>query len=59
VSIAPIKAGTKFSRENIWVKRPGTGLLKADRFEDVVGKRASRDIPADVHIAPDDVAGLG
>jgi len=59
VSIAPIKAGTVFSRDNIWVKRPGTGPLKADRFEDVIGKRASRDIPADVHIAPDDVAGLG
>jgi N-acetylneuraminate synthase len=59
VSIAPIKAGAVFSRDNIWVKRPGTGRLKADRFEDVVGKRASRDIPADVHIAPDDVVGLG
>ncbi|MCZ8312827.1 MAG: N-acetylneuraminate synthase family protein [Magnetospirillum sp.] len=59
VSIAPIKAGAVFSRDNIWVKRPGTGQLKADRFEDVVGKRASRDIPADVHIAPDDVVGLG
>ncbi len=58
VSIAPIKAGAVFSRDNIWVKRPGTGQLKADRFEDVVGKRASRDIPADVHIAPDDVVGL-
>jgi sialic acid synthase SpsE len=58
VSIAPIKAGAVFSRDNIWVKRPGTGQLKADRFEDVVGKRASRDIPADVHIEPDDVVGL-
>jgi N-acetylneuraminate synthase len=58
VSIAPIKAGDKFTRDNIWVKRPGTGPLKADRFEDVIGKRATRDIAAERHIAPADVDGL-
>ena len=58
VSIAPIKAGEKFTRDNIWVKRPGTGPLKADRYEAVLGKAATRDIQADVHIAPTDVNGL-
>ena len=58
VSIAPIKAGDVFTRENIWVKRHGTGPLKADRFDAVLGKRATRDVAAEIHIAPGDVAGL-
>ena len=58
VSIAPIKAGDVLSLENIWVKRPGTGRILADRFEQVVGLRALRDIPADVHVNPDDIDGF-
>jgi sialic acid synthase SpsE len=58
VSIAPIKAGETFSLKNVWVKRPGTGSLKADRFDDVLGKRATRNIEAEQHIAPADVEGL-
>lgn len=57
VSIAPIRKGDKLSRENIWVKRPGVGPFKADRFQSLLGKRAARDIPADVHITPKDLAG--
>jgi sialic acid synthase SpsE len=55
VSIAPISAGDAFSHENVWVKRPGTGPIPSHRLTDVVGKRAARDIPADVHIAPGDI----
>jgi N-acetylneuraminate synthase len=58
VSIAPIKAGDVFGLENIWVKRPGTGPIKADRFNDVIGKRAKRDIAAEQHVSPADVEGL-
>lgn len=58
VSTAPIRAGEEFTRQNIWVKRPGTGKLLAERFDEVLGKRAVRDIPADVHVDPADVAGL-
>ena len=58
VSITPIKAGEVLSRKNIWVKRPGTGRILADRFEQVVGRRALRDIPADVHVNPEDVDGF-
>jgi N-acetylneuraminate synthase len=58
VSIAPIKAGDVLSLENIWVKRPGTGRILADRFEQVIGLRALRDIPADVHVSPDDIDGF-
>lgn len=55
VSLAPIKAGDLFSESNIWVKRPGTGAIPAERYEDVLGKRASRDIPADTHLKLDDI----
>lgn len=58
VSVAPIKAGDVLSRDNIWVKRPGTGRILAERFEQVIGRRASRDIPADVHVSPDDIDGF-
>lgn len=56
VTIAPVRAGEVYSRDNIWVKRPGTGPLKADRFEDVLGKKAVRDVPVDVHVKPEDIA---
>ncbi len=58
VTIKPLKAGETFTRDNIWVKRPGTGELIAERFEDVIGKVAARDMPADVHLAAADVTGL-
>jgi N-acetylneuraminate synthase len=58
VTTAPIKAGEAFSRDNTWVKRPGLGEILADRYEDVLGCLAVRDIPADVHVALADVAGL-
>jgi N-acetylneuraminate synthase len=57
VAIAPIKAGEVFSMSNIWVKRPGTGPLKSDRFNDVLGKRAARDVEDDRHITHADIEG--
>jgi sialic acid synthase SpsE len=58
VSIAPISAGTVFSLDNLWVKRPGTGLLHASQLDHVIGKTARRDIAPDRHIAPDDIEGF-
>ena len=55
VTIAPVKAGEPFTMQNLWVKRPGTGPIPAERFESILGKRASRDIPADTHLAEGDV----
>lgn len=57
VTTAPVMAGEFFSRDNTWVKRPGTGKIFADRLPDVIGRKAVRDIPADVHVQPEDVAG--
>lgn len=50
VSIAPIKKGEVFSKENLWVKRPGVGEIKAEFFEEILGKKAKCDIESDTHI---------
>lgn len=46
-SIKPIKKGALLSKENIWVKRPGTGKILAEHFNDLIGKTAVRDIEND------------
>jgi len=50
VSIKPIKSGELFSSENIWVKRPGTGEILAEKYEELFGKRAVCDIANDTQI---------
>ena len=55
VTVAPVKKGEVFSKENIWVKRPGTGEIRADRYNDVIGKVCSRDIEAETHVKIADV----
>jgi sialic acid synthase SpsE len=50
VSTKTIKKGEKFTKENIWVKRPGTGEIKAVDYEKVIGKVAKEDIPKDIQI---------
>lgn len=44
VAVRDIAKGELFSRENIWVKRPGTGEIKAKHYNDVLGKTARVDI---------------
>ena len=46
-SVASIKKGEKLSKENIWVKRPGTGKILAEHFNNLLGKTATRDIEND------------
>lgn len=50
VAIADIEEGEVLSAHNIWVKRPGTGEIKASHFESLLGKKASRSIPRDTHL---------
>lgn len=44
VSIAPIKAGDAFTKENLWVKRPGTGEIPAKEFGALLGKVCAKDV---------------
>ena len=41
-------------QDAVWSKRPGTGI-PAHRMEEVVGRRATRDISANVMIRWDDL----
>jgi len=56
VTIAPVKKGEPFTKQNLWVKRPGTGAIPAEQFERLLGKLAVRDLPADAHLSPSDIA---
>ena len=47
VSIEDIKKGETFTTNNIWVKRPGTGDVKAVHYSEVLGKKAQEDVPKD------------
>lgn len=49
-TIKPIKAGEIFTKENIWVKRPGKGGILAEHYETVLGKTAATDIMTDVQV---------
>ncbi len=44
VAISDIAAGQPLSMENTWVKRPGTGEIRAEHFAEVLARRAARDI---------------
>ncbi|MFT5676457.1 MAG: sialic acid synthase SpsE [Paraglaciecola sp.] len=50
VTIKPLRKGQIFDQSNIWVKRPGVGKIAAEQFEEVLGKKATRDIGVDVHL---------
>ena len=51
VSIKPIKEGEVFTRENLWVKRPGTGEISAEAYEELLGKHAGCDIEKDAALS--------
>lgn len=55
VTIASIKSGETFTLKNIWAKRPGTGSILASDMENVLGKKAARDIEKDKQIVLGDI----
>lgn len=50
VTTQDIKRGEQFTHDNIWVKRPGTGEIKAVEYENILGRRATQDISKDVQL---------
>ena len=54
VSVRDIAAGATLKAEDVWVKRPGTGI-PARQLGDVVGRVAKRSIPRDQLIAWQDI----
>lgn len=57
VSTTKIKKGEMFTKDNIWVKRPGTGEIKAIDYESLLGKFSKNEIDEDQHISWGDVNG--
>lgn len=50
VTIRPVCKGEAFTRDNLWVKRPGTGEIAAERYESILGRTAACDIAQDVQL---------
>ncbi len=44
VSINNIKKDEIFTEDNIWVKRPGTGKIRAEKYHEIIGKKAKKNI---------------
>ena len=53
-SIREIKKGEILSKENIWVKRPGTGAISAENYNSILGKVATRVIENDEQLIFED-----
>ena len=56
VAIKNIKKGERFTKENLWVKRPGIGIL-ADKFTKILGKTAAQNINKDELLKKGDIKG--
>ena len=50
VAIKDIKKGDLFTKDNIWVKRPGTGEIKAENYNKILGKKSRKVIKRDTQI---------
>ena len=59
VTIQKINKGQKFTEENIWVKRPGTGDFLAEDYDEVLGAVATVDLAVGVHLKRSDVSTSG
>ncbi len=55
VTIKPVLKGEVYTKDNVWVKRPGVGEIKAENYYNIIGKKASRDVCEDEHISWADV----
>lgn len=55
VAIKDIAAGDTFSHQNIWVKRPGTGEIKAVDYEKLIGKKANGAVAKNTQLSWKDV----
>ena len=55
VAIKNIKKDEKFTKENIWLKRPGTGDFLAKDYDKLLGKLAKNNIEKDTQISKSDI----
>ena len=55
VSINDIKKDEIFTAKNIWVKRPGTGKIKAENYYKIIGKKAKKNILKNIQLTWNDI----
>ena len=55
VTIKDIKKGEVFTKDNLWVKRPGTGDFLADDYDLLLGKKAANSILIDTQLKRENV----
>lgn len=55
VTIKDINKGEKFTKENIWVKRPGTGEILSENYKDILGRVSLSDLRCDEHLRWSDI----
>jgi sialic acid synthase SpsE len=55
VTIKDVNEGEIFDMSNIWVKRPGIGEIPADQYEYIIGKKAKKFLPKDIHLTRNDI----
>ena len=55
VADVKIKKGEKLSKNNLWVRRPGTGHFLAKDYNDLLGKKAKCDIEKGEQISPNHI----
>jgi len=56
VTMKDVKKGDVFTEQNLWVKRPGTGEIRAEKYKSILGKKATRDLGADCHLSWGDIS---
>ena len=56
VTIRDVAAGEPLSMDNVWVKRPGTGEIRAADLPKVLGRLAGRALPKNAQLSWKDVA---
>ncbi len=55
VTLKDISKGEVFSEENLWVKRPGTGEIKAVDFDNLMGQKAIHNLNKNTQLTWNDV----
>ncbi|WP_339165022.1 N-acetylneuraminate synthase [Siminovitchia sp. FSL H7-0308] len=55
VTTKNLKAGDVLTKDNIWVKRPGTGEIKAEHYNSLIGKKVTKAVECDTHLSWSDL----
>lgn len=51
VAIQDIEEGEELTKQNIWVKRPGTGEIPAEKYKELLGRKSKKSIAKDHHLS--------